>query len=259
MTGTSDAPVFLSRFPKTRPPLSPPLAAIYREHYQQNRAGGSPASAVSRALESWLHRQVARDVVRDRTSKRTLELGAGTLNQLDFEPEVGDYDIVEPFAELYAESPHLPRIRRIYTDVAQVPRDVRYDRITSVATLEHICDLPVVVATAALHLEPNGIFRAAIPSEGTILWALGWRLTTGLEFRLKHGLDYGELLRHEHVNSSLEIAQVLQYCFEHVEHRVFGLFKALSLYQFFACSKPALARCTALAATKPSATADRCR
>lgn len=198
-------------------------------------------------MESWLHRQVARDVVRDCTGKRTLELGAGTLNQLDFEPEVGAYDIVEPFAELYAESPHLPRIRRIYPDVRQVPRDVRYDRITSVATLEHICDLPQVVAMAALHLEPNGVFRAAIPSEGTILWALGWRLTTGLEFRLRHGLDYGELLRHEHVNSAHEIEEVLEFCFESVERRVFGLNRALSLYQSFVCAKPALSRCAALA------------
>lgn len=223
------------------------MAAIYREHYRQNRTGGSPASAVSRAMESWLHRQVARDVVRDRSGKRTLELGAGTLNQLDFEPEVGAYDIVEPFAELYAESPHLPRIRRIYADLTQVSRDVRYDRITSVATLEHICDLPAVVATAALHLEPNGVFRAAIPSEGTFLWALGWRLTTGLEFRLRHGLDYGELLRHEHVNSAREIEEVLGYCFEHVERHVFGLNRGLSLYQSYVCTKAARSRCVGLA------------
>jgi len=247
MTGTPDAPAFLSRFPKTRSPLSPPMAAIYREHYRQNRSGGSPASALSRMMESWLHRQVARDVVRDRTSKRTLELGAGTLNQLDFEPQVGDYDIVEPFAELFAGSPHLPRIRRIYDDLTQVPADVRYDRITSVATLEHLHDLPSVVAAAALHLEPNGVFRAAIPSEGTLLWELGWRLTTGLEFRLKHGLDYGELLRHEHVNTAREIEEVLEYCFEHVERRVFGLSRGLSLYQAFVCTKPARSRCAGLA------------
>jgi len=246
MTATSASPAFLSSFPKTRPVLSPALAAIYREHYRMNRLGDSPASAISRALESWLHKQVARDVVAMSTRKQTLELGAGTLNQLDFEPDVGPYDIVEPFAELFTGSRSLPRIRRIYSQIADIPRDARYDRITAVATLEHLCDLPRVVAQAALHLAPEGTFRVAIPSEGTLVWTLGWRLTTGLEFWFRHRLDYGELMRHEHVNNAREIEQVLEFCFEQVERRVFGLSRALSLYQSFVCSRPNLSRCAAL-------------
>jgi hypothetical protein len=246
MTAASAAPACLSRFPKTRPVLSPAMAAIYREHYRMNRAGGTPASALSRALESWLHKQVARDVVSAPAGQRTLEIGAGTLNQLDFEPQVGPYDVVEPFAELYAGSRNLSRVRQIHAQISDVPRDARYDRITAVATLEHICDLPRVVARAALLLAPKGTFRVAIPSEGTLLWGLGWRLTTGIEFWLRHRLDYGELMRHEHVNSAREIEQVLEYCFERVERRVFGLSRALSLYQSFVCSRPIASRCEEL-------------
>jgi hypothetical protein len=252
MTAPSGDPRFLSRFPKTRPPLSPRLAAIYKDHYRMNREGCSPASSLSRAMESWLHREVARDVATGGQPRSTLELGAGTLNQLDFEPQVGPYDIVEPFEELYRGSPHLQRIRHVFADIGELPPGARYDRVISVATLEHLCDLPRVVATAALLLEPGGEFRAAIPSEGTLLWTLAWRLTTGVEFWLRHRADYGELMRHEHVNDAREIEEVLEFCFENVTSRAFGLGPSLSLYRSFACTRPHLARCQALRSGSPS-------
>ena len=30
---------------------------------------------------------------------------------------------------------------------------------------------------------------------------LGWKLTTGLGFRAKYGLDYSKIMSHEHLNS----------------------------------------------------------
>jgi hypothetical protein len=247
MTSRAEEPPFLRRYPKTRPALPPGIERIYRQHYQANRAGQSPASALSRAMEAWLHRQVASDVIGANAGKGTLELGAGTLNQLEYEPSVGPYDIVEPFTELFADSPQRARVRHVYRDIAEVPPQSRYERITSIATLEHVCDLPRVVARAALLLQPTGEFRAAIPSEGCTLWTLGWRLTTGVEFWLKHRLDYGHLMRHEHVNSAREIEDVLRYCFRRVQRRVFGLSAAFSLYQFFACSGVETDRCMSLA------------
>src|SRR5262249_55975161 len=149
------------------------------------------ASSLSQRMESWLHKQVAKDVLDSRGEKVTLEIGAGMLNQLRYEPVVGHYDIVEPFRELYEGSADLKRIRNIYNDIAEVPGNYRYDRITSVATFEHICNLPEVIAYCGLLLADNGKLRVSIPSEGTLLWTLGWKLTTGLEFRIKYGLDYG--------------------------------------------------------------------
>ena len=92
-------------------------------------------------------------------------------------------------------------------------------------------------------LKKDGVLRASIPSEGTFLWALGWKLTTGLEFRLKHGLDYSLLLKYEHVNNAAEIEEVLEYFFADVRCRVFGISRGLSIYQFFACARPKLGRC----------------
>lgn len=227
-----------AHFPKIRAPLPEAYQRIYASHYKENRSGGSPASSMAQRMERWLHGRVAADLQGRTGEIATLELGAGTLNQLGHEPAVGPYDIVEPFKSLYVDSPLLPRVRSVYADIAEIPLEARYDRITSVATFEHICNLPEVVARSALLLAPGGTMRASIPSEGTPLWTLGWMLTTGLEFRLRHGLDYGVLMRHEHVNTAREIEDVLRTFFRRVDCKVFGASRALSLYQFFACAEP---------------------
>lgn len=229
------------QFPKKRPPLPAEIQEIYAKHYRLNRDGKSSATSVAQRMERWLHFRVADDVAGLRhTNKRTLELGAGTLNQLVFEPESEVYDVVEPFTALFQDSVYRPRISNFYTDISEVPSRNSYDRITSIAVLEHVCDLPMVVSRCVSLLADGGVFRASIPSEGTILWKLGWMLTTGVEFRLKYGLDYGQLMRHEHVNTADEIEMVLRHYFSSVQCRVFGLSKRLSFYRFYECKDPSL-------------------
>jgi SAM-dependent methyltransferase len=232
----ASADALLSRFPKTRRPLPPKLQAIYVRQYQENRSGETTAASLAQRLEAWMHREVAADVASG--PKDTLELGAGTLNQLAYEPAGAAYDIVEPFRELYEGSPARERVRDVFADIAEVPADRRYGRITSVAALEHICDLPLVLARAAQLLAPGGSFRAAIPAEGGFLWKLGWMATTGLEFRLRHGLDYGLLMAHEHVNAAAEIERLVSAVFEDVRVKSFGVGRQLSLYRFIEASGP---------------------
>jgi hypothetical protein len=231
-----------SNFPKERPPLSPEFAAIYLKHYKNSREGNSQVLSLAKRAESWMHRKLAEDV-KSGSPKSTLEIGAGTLNQLPYEPLSNPYDIVEPFRDLYKSSPDLDRVRNIYDDIFEIPPTSRYERIISVAVLEHICNLPEVVAQSALLLADGGQFRAGIPSEGTMLWRLAWKATTALEFRLRYNLDYEVLMRHEHVNSAREIEDTLRYFFFEVEESVFGLTKSVSFYQFYACSKPRLDEC----------------
>jgi len=230
-------------YPKTRTQLPHRFAKIHASHYKLNRRGGSPATSLSQQMEAWMHRQVARDVRADHSPRTTLEVGAGTLNQLPYEPEVGPYDIVEPFTELYTGSALFPRIRTTFTTIEDVPLTQRYDRITSIATYEHVCDLPAMVARSGLLLSPGGLLRTSVPSEGEPLWQIGWKLTTGIEFRLRYGLNYATFLAHEHVNTARDIERVLRHFFRDVECRVFGISRAWSLYQFFACRDPDLAQC----------------
>lgn len=229
-------------FPKQRAPLPPEYAAIYLQHYRNSREGNSQILSLAQRAERWMHRKVAQDVAHG-LPRATLEIGAGNLNQLPYEPHSRPYDIVEPFRELYESSAHRDQVRNIYDDVFRIPLEHRYDRITSVAVLEHVCNLPELVARSALLLAGGGSFRAGIPSEGTILWRLGWQLTTALDFRARHNLDYKVLMRYEHVNTAREIEEVLRYFFTEVRVNVFGLTRFLSFYQFLACSEPRLDRC----------------
>ncbi|MEO8377912.1 MAG: methyltransferase domain-containing protein [Candidatus Sumerlaeota bacterium] len=223
-----DAQLLLHQFPKTRTELPEEYRAIYAEHYRRNRAG------LSRIAEAWMHRMVAEDVRGGKKDQSTLEIGAGNLNHLQYEPRSAAYDVVEPLEELCLESPRFNRIRKLYGSVTEVSGK-EYDRIISIAALEHLCDLPSVVARCGQLLAPNGQLRIAVPSEGTALWTLAWKLTTGLEFRIRHGLNYGVLMRHEHVNTAEEIERILRTFFADVQRKQLGLSPRLSLYQYFEC------------------------
>jgi len=187
-----------------------------------------------------MHRRIARDA---RDGLSTLEIGAGTLNHLRYESNHAAYDIVEPAHYQFANSPFLSRVRNIYDDLNEVPPETRYDRIISIATFEHICNLPEVVAGCGLLLKPGGQLRAAIPAEGGPLWSLGWKLTTGWEFKRRYGLDYELIMRSEHVNTWREVADVLNYFFRRVDVAQLGLTRNLSFYQVYICQDPDRARC----------------
>jgi hypothetical protein len=229
-------------FPKRRPPLPAEFETIYLSHYQNSREGKTKTLGLVKSLESWMHRKVAQDASLGK-QRSILEIGAGTLNHVPYERTSECYDIVEPFHELYESSPHLKYVRSVYSDVSEIPAGARYDRIISVATFEHICNLPEVVARIGLILSREGQLRVAIPSEGTILWRLGWTFVTGVAFRFRYGLDYGVLMRHEHVNTALEIERIFRHFFYEVGAAVFGLSKSLSCYQFYECKKPDLLKC----------------
>jgi hypothetical protein len=224
----------LTRFPKQRPPLPEAYRKIYAEHYKRNREGASLASSLSQKMESWMHRRVASDVSAQGQAPSTLEIGAGNLNHVRYEPPAGRYDVVEPLTALAEKSLYRSRVTDVYADVSQV-RGLQYDRIVSIAAFEHYCNLPDVASQCRNLLKQDGVLRVAIPSEGTLLWTLGWKLTTGLEFRRKYGLDYGVLMRHEHVNTASDIEAVMRAFFPSVRRSVFGICASLSFYQFFEC------------------------
>jgi len=226
----------LDKFPKIRSELPETYQRVYRQHYLSNREGHYRTTSLSQKLESWMHKKVAADVRGKSFDGSTLEIGAGTLNHLQYEPAQTAYDIIEPFTELFENSPRLKGVRTIYQDISGIP-DIQYDRITSIATFEHIVDLPPVVARAAQLLKPGGHLRVAIPNEGTFMWKLGAKVT-GYEFQKKYGLDYQVLMRYEHVNTADDVEAVLRYFFGSVECSVFGIAKGLAFYRFYDCAFP---------------------
>ncbi|MGA2904375.1 MAG: hypothetical protein ABSD98_11125 [Candidatus Korobacteraceae bacterium] len=229
----------LASYPRTRPSLSQRHQELYVAEYKRGRSGGGGLPGTVAKVEAWMHKEVASA----EEGARILELGAGTLNHLRYENRPAAYDVVEPFRELWEGNPQLKNVSHIYKDISEVP-DQKYDRIISVAVLEHLTDLPYVVARCGLMLAVKGRFAAGIPSEGGFLWSLGWRATTGLSFRLRTGLSYEPYMRHEHVNLADEIITVTRYFFEDVRIRRFPLEnKHLSLYTALDASRPRLNLC----------------
>ncbi|HEX7044422.1 MAG TPA: methyltransferase domain-containing protein [Burkholderiales bacterium] len=225
----------LERFPKTRPPLPEAHRKVYVKEYRANREGANFASAIAARLEQWMHRRVAAL----QGPESVLELGGGTLNHLPHEHAHTAYDVVEPFVGLYAASAHRARVRRFYASAAEIEGAAIYDRILSIAVLEHMTDLPGEIAQACRLLAPEGVFQAGIPTEGGALWGCAWRLGTGLAYRLRTGLDYAELMRHEHVNREHEVLAVAKHFFGDVRVERFPLpARHLSLYTYLEARRP---------------------
>lgn len=239
---TDPAMTIFDQYPKQRSRLPKEYELIHKKHLMENRSGATKASWLVSKMEAWMHRKVAADVRSHSGELSTLELGAGTLNHLPYESS-GSYDIVEPDAEYYRQSPLLNRVGASYQSIHNIPHERVYDRIISIAVLEHVQDLPNVIARCGLHLKSNGCLRAGIPNEGTFLWTWGYRLTTGIEFRKRYGLDYSVIMKHEHVNSADEIDAVLRFFFKEVRCSVFGINKSLGLYRFYDCGSVDYERC----------------
>lgn len=230
-----DIDSLLKSYPRTRPPLTDAHKAVYVEEYKINRGEEGLLYRVISVLESWGHRRIAREM----SSGDVLELGAGSLNHLSFEPKVIHYDCVEPFSDLYRDSPDLDRVRSMYVDVDDIPCNHKYSRIISIAVLEHLDNLPYIVAKSLLHMRPSGVFQAVIPSEGGFLWGAAWRLTTGISYRLRTGLDYKTLMRHEHINSAIEVLAIVQFLFRAVNIARFPLpGQHFSFYTYIEAEKP---------------------
>lgn len=224
-------------YPKIRPELPTEFLNIYDEHYQNNRTGNTAATSISMRLEAWMHRLVASDVKSKVGSKDTLEIGAGNLNHLPYEPIIANYDIVEPNLKAVDGSPNRHRIRNKFSDISEIPEGKRYHRITSIACFEHITDLPELIARSALLLHSEGEMRVAIPNEGSWCWKQGTKIT-GYEFNKKYGLDYQILMQYEHVNTADEIEAILTYFFKRVECRFLGISKKIAIYRYYRCRQP---------------------
>src|SRR5437660_12278447 len=151
----ADTNQLLSRFPKQRPELPSRYRDIYLEHYRRNRDGASAATSAAKRMEAWMHRKVAEDTAAREPGFSTLEIGAGTLNHLAYEPGSNPYDVVEPFTELYRESPLRSRVAHTYASLREVS-NTSYDRIVSIAAFEHLCELPEIAARCGLLLGQTG-------------------------------------------------------------------------------------------------------
>jgi hypothetical protein len=221
-------------FPKIKSELPEAYKLVFEKEYKDNREGVTLMSRLAQFLEGWMHKKVSQ-----KSGGPLLEIGAGTLNHLAFENSIHDYDICEPYTFLFKDNPNKEKIRHVYHTFEDIPVDQKFQRIISIAVLEHLHNLPLILARSALMLDKDGVFQAGIPSEGGLLWWLSWRFSTGLAYRLRTGLDYGVVMRHEHVNTQFEIIKWIKLVFKDVKTSRFPLPSAhLSLYGYIEARNP---------------------
>ena len=221
----------LKKFPKKRISLSDEYKDIYIQHYSNNRSGSGISNFLSQYMESWMHKRVS-----SIEGNKILEVGAGNLNHVKYEKNFNCYDIVEPFVDLYKNNSELSKVRNKFKSLSEV-KD-KFDKIVSIASLEHLENLPKDIMICKKLLNEDGIFQVAIPCEGEFAFKLGWKLTTGIAFRLKYNLDYSKLIQYEHLNSLKEIQIVLENNFKitKFERSPFILpIKNFSFYAYFEC------------------------
>jgi len=210
---TSPIEDILKKYPKKRPPLPKEYKDIYEKEYKINRNGATLITKASSYLEGWMHKKVSND---DKP-KEVLEIGAGTLNHLSYENKASNYDIIEPFTALYENAKNKQLVRGFYTDIADIESSKKYQRIISIAVLEHLIELPYILANLALKMHSGAIFQAGIPTEGGALWKATYKITTGLSFWLRNGLNYDVIMKHEHVNTAHEIESIVRHIFKEVK------------------------------------------
>ncbi len=175
-----DITKILQSYPKTRPPLPVEQRKIYEKEYLANRQGDNLISSLSQKLESWMHKEVTKHIA----GQEVLEIGAGTLNHMPYLAQQQiTCDIIEPMTFLYENSEYKSKVRHFYHDISECSE--RYDTIHSIAVLEHVIDLPKLIATSCHLLKDGGTFVHAIPCESGFLWGLSWRCFTGLSYYVR--------------------------------------------------------------------------
>ena len=167
-----------------------------------------------------------------------LEVGAGSLSHVNYEYLYTEYDVVEPKSFLLesAATANREKISNFYAALENIPSENKYAKIISIACLEHVNDLDAHLRLIKNLLADQGLFVVAIPAEGEFLWWLAWRLTTGFSFWLKYKLDYGVIMKYEHVNNASKIIALLNKNFAVKKKSSFPLaFKNCRLYITLTC------------------------
>lgn len=196
------------RWPKNPPALSP----------QQERAREAFVAAWHEELpsqyallERFNHGYVA--ALGTPPGTRTLEVGAGLGGHLPFEDvEAQEYHVLESrsqFCERLAERHPAQYVHHGSIEERQSFPDGFFDRIVTIHVLEHLHNLPAALDEIARLLRPGGIFDVVLPTEGSLAYDIARKVSAERMFRRRFGLDYGPIIRSEHVNTYAEVMSLL--------------------------------------------------
>ena len=200
----------LKKYPKKRPALSKEIRKIFDIEYKNNRE-----NILSQFSERWLHYSIKG---RDLLFNETLEVGAGSLNHLEYEnfDKKHLYDVIEPKKFLYNNKKNKFLVHKFFKSLKHT-KNKSYNRIISCAVLEHLEDLPKFLYLSSKKLKKKGYQSHSIPCEGYPTWNITWFLTSGITFRLRTGKSFKEVQKHEHLNTFDEIVKLVKFFYKDVE------------------------------------------
>lgn len=219
----------IKKYPKKRGILPEPLKKMFDSFYLSNRE-----NLFLQLVRRWLH-----SIMNDKEKEFvTLEIGAGTLNHLKYE-KTDIYDIIEPKKFLYSNSDNIKLINKTFDNIDHC-KNRYYDRIISIAVLEHLIDLPRYLYESSKKMKENSYQQHSIPCEGYPMWNITWFLISGISFRLKFGYSFKYIQKHEHVNNFDEILALIKFFYKDVKVKFsYPLYnKYLSLYSNIKFSNP---------------------
>ena len=70
-------------------------------------------------------------------------------------------------------------VKKIFSSLEEISEDQKYEKIVTVATLEHLVDLPKEIKICKKLLKKKGKLEVAIPCEGKLHLNLGGCLRLG--------------------------------------------------------------------------------
>ena len=159
-----------------------------------------------------------------RPGARTLEIGAGLGEHLDFE-DASDQEYValelrQEMADVISE--RYPNVSTVIGDIEErvAFEDASFDRVLAIHVLEHLRNLPAALDEIRRVLKPGGQFSIVIPCEGGFTYGIGRKFTSQRMFEKRYKTDYDWYIKTEHFNVPSEIVAELDQRFER-EHRAF--------------------------------------
>lgn len=230
----------LNKYPKKRPKLPFDLKKKIKKIYLKNRT----SSLSVNIFEKWGHFKIKSKF----NHKQILEIGCGTLNHLPFEDlKKKKYDVVEPDDNFYLNSKLSDRkkINNRYLDINKI-KNKKYDTIISCYVLEHLIELPSILAKTGLLLKKRGVSKHAIPCEGCLAWTIGRFIHSDIKFYIQTGYSNSVFMRYEHVNNFDEILKIAKIFFNDVKIEYsypFFLSKHSSFYACLTLKNPILKKC----------------